>query len=166
MDKCGLPALQEFFSNPFQKVTTCYRVEVCKHLADYVDSCHKQMMDRYLKKIRNELAIVLKKQRGNQYRFGDDPGSTMVFIFLNMIESMLDDPDATHSKPIENYFGNLDRESKKSGTQSYDKSTSNLDIKYSKDRIDASMSGALVLIEMLLRVWKQSRRNLKKNNVN
>ena len=45
MDKCGLPALQEFFSNPFQKETTCYGVEVCKHLVDYVDSCDKQMMD-------------------------------------------------------------------------------------------------------------------------
>ena len=49
MGKCGLPALQEFFSNPFQKETTCYVVEVCKHLFDYVDSCDKQMMDRYLK---------------------------------------------------------------------------------------------------------------------
>ena len=91
---------------------------------------------------------------------------TVQWTSEKMTESMLDDPDATHSKPIENYFGNLDRESKKSSTQSYDKSTSNLVIKYSKDRIDASMSGALVLIEMLLRVWKQNRRNLKKNNVN
>ena len=49
---------------------------------------------------------------------------------------MLDDPDATHSKPIENYFGNLDREFKKSGPQGYDKSTSDIVIKYSKDLID------------------------------
>ena len=66
MDKCGLPALQEFSSNPFQKETTCYGVEVCKHLVDYVESCDKQMMDMYLKKICNELAIILKRQRGNQ----------------------------------------------------------------------------------------------------
>ena len=37
----------------------CYGVEVCKHLADYVDSCEKQMMDRHLKKICSELAIIL-----------------------------------------------------------------------------------------------------------
>ena len=43
MNKCGLLALQEFFSNPFQKKTTFYGVEVCKHLADYVDSCDKQI---------------------------------------------------------------------------------------------------------------------------
>ena len=72
----------------------------------------------------------------------------------NMLESMLGDPDATHLKPIKNHFGNLDRESKKSGPQGYDKSKSNLVIKYSKDLFDASMSGALVLIETLLRVWK------------
>ena len=62
MDKCGLPALQEFFSNPFQKETTCYGVEVCKHLADYVDSCDKQMMDMYLKKNAMNLQLFL---RGN-----------------------------------------------------------------------------------------------------
>ena len=107
MDKCGLSALQEFFSNPFQEETTCFGVEVCKHLADYVDSCDKQMMDRYLKKICNELAIIFKRQRENQYGFGDDPDSTMD-IRKNMTESMLDNPEATHSKPIENYFGNVD----------------------------------------------------------
>ena len=49
---------------------------------------------------------------------------------------MLDNPDATHSKPIENYLGNLDQELKKFGPQGYDKSTSDLVIKYSKDLID------------------------------
>ena len=43
-------------------------------------------MDRYLKKICNELALILKGQRGNQYGFGDDPGSTMD-IRKNMTES-------------------------------------------------------------------------------
>ena len=49
---------------------------------------------------------------------------------------MLDNPDATNSKPIENYLGNLDQELKKFGPQGYDKSTSDLVIKYSKDLID------------------------------
>jgi len=42
----------------------------------------------------------------------------------NMTESMLDDSDATHSKPIENYFGNLDCELKQYGPQGFDKATS------------------------------------------
>ena len=49
---------------------------------------------------------------------------------------MLDDPDATQSKPIENYFGNLDREHKKSRAQDFDQSISDLEIKYSKDLIE------------------------------
>ena len=53
-----------------------------------------------------------------------------------MTESMLDDPDATHLKPIESYFGDLDRELKKSSPQGYDKSTSDLVFKYSKELID------------------------------
>ena len=72
------------------------------------------MMNRYVKKICCELAIILKRQRGNQYGFGDDPDSPMD-IRQNMTESMLDDPDATHWKPIENYCANLVRELTKSG---------------------------------------------------
>ena len=49
---------------------------------------------------------------------------------------LLDDSDATHSKPIENYFGNLDRELKQSVPQGFDKATSDLIIKYRKDLID------------------------------
>ena len=53
-----------------------------------------------------------------------------------MSETMLDNPDATQSKPIENYFGNLDREHKKSRAQDFDQSISNQEIKYSKDLIE------------------------------
>ena len=88
-----------------------------------------------MKKICNELAIILKRLHGNQYEFGDDPDSTMD-IRKNMTEFMLDNPDATHSKPIENYFGNLDRELKKSGPEGYGKSKSDLVIKYSKELIE------------------------------
>ena len=82
----------------------------------------------YLKQICGTLAVILKRQRGNQYGFGDDPDSPD-HITKNMSESMLDDPDANHSKPIENYFGNVDREIKKSGPQGIDKCTSDLVIK-------------------------------------
>ena len=39
----------------------------------------------------------------------------------NMTNAMLDDPDATNSKPIENLFGNLDREIRKTGPQGFKK---------------------------------------------
>ena len=56
-------------------------------------------------------------------------------VWKNMSEAMLNDSEATHTKKIENYFGNLDRELKKSGPKGFDKSTSDLVIKYSKDVI-------------------------------
>ena len=92
-------------------------------------------MNRYLQKMCRELAITLKRQRGDQYGFGDDPSSPMD-VRKNMTDSMLDDSDATHTKPIENYFGNFDRELKQSGPQGFDKATSDLIIKYSKDLLD------------------------------
>ena len=71
-EKCGIPSLQEFFLDPLQKETTCYGV-VCKNWKEYVENCDVDMMNRYLKQIGTELSIVLKRQRGNQYGFGDDP---------------------------------------------------------------------------------------------
>ena len=75
------------------------------------------------------------RQRGYQYGFGGDEDSSD-HILKNMNEKMLDDPDASHTKSIENYFGNLDRELKKSGAQGFNKSCDDLVIKYSKDFID------------------------------
>ena len=51
---------------------------------------------------------------------------------------MMDDPDATHSKPVENYFGNLDRYVSKTGPQGFDKVTDDLVLKYEKDLITGS----------------------------
>ena len=49
--------------------------------------------------------------------------------------STVNDPAAIQSKAIEICFGNMDREIKKSGPQGFDKCTSDLIIKYSKDLI-------------------------------
>ena len=46
---------------------------------------------------------------------------------------MLDEGDATHTKPIENYFGNIDRELAKAGPQGFGKVSDDLVIKYAKD---------------------------------
>ena len=52
-----------------------------------------------------------------------------------MTEEMLDDPDGTNTKPIENLFGNLDRELRKTGPQGFMKVSDDLIIKYSSDLI-------------------------------
>ena len=77
-------------------------------------------MDKSLKDILKHMAVTLKRQRGNAYGFGDDIDSDE-HITKNILSNMMDDPDATHSKPVENYFGNLDRYLAKTGSQGFDK---------------------------------------------
>ena len=91
-------------------------------------------MNVYLKKMCLTIAESLKRQRGNQYGFGDDPDS-WDHVEKNLTEELLDDPDITTTKPIENFFGNLDRELRKTGSHGFDKAGDDLVIKYSKDLI-------------------------------
>ena len=79
-------------------------------------------------------AVILKRQRGNQYGFDDEVDSPQ-HVTKNMSEAMLDDPAATHTKSVENYFGNLDGRLSKSGARGFEKSVDDLIIKYSQDLI-------------------------------
>ena len=56
-------------------------------------------------------------------------------ILMNLPDELLDDPDAVHSKPVENFLGNLDRHVAKTGPQGFDKVTDDLLLKYGKDLI-------------------------------
>ena len=76
-------------------------------------------MNVYLKKMCLTIAESLKRQRGNQYGFGDDPDS------WDHVEK---NPDIT-TKPIEYFFGNLDCELQKNGSHGFDKAADDLVIK-------------------------------------
>ena len=132
--ECGFPSLDDFFLDPFTKETSCFGIGVCNAFKEFVEFSDKALMNLYLKKNCQELREVLKRQRDNQYGFGyvvDSPQD----IRKNMSEEMLKDPDANHTKSIDNFFGNLDREVRKAGLQGFDKAASDLVIKYSKDLI-------------------------------
>ena len=75
IDVGAVPALLPFFLDPMKKESTPYGVEVCIALKTYLETCDKVLMDKYLKQICGTLAVILKRQRGNQYGFGDDPDS-------------------------------------------------------------------------------------------
>ena len=77
----------------------------------YVSQCdkHKTLMDVHLRTIFNHLASVLKRQRDNQYGFGEEENSKER-ILNNLTEELLNDGDIT----IEMLSGNLDREIKSS----------------------------------------------------
>ena len=132
--ECAIPSLKKFFLNPLERETSPYGSNVCLKVKEFTDKCNQELMDLYLKQICTKLAEILKRQRGDQYGFGDNPESEML-VTKNMSESMLDDPDASHTKSIENYFGNMDRGIKKSGPQGFNKVSNDLVIKYSKDLI-------------------------------
>ena len=83
------------------------------------------------------MAEILKRQRGNQYGFGDDPNSDEL-VTRNLTDSLLDNTDITTTKPIENFFGNLDRELKKTGSKGFGKVGDDLIIKYSKDLLKSN----------------------------
>ena len=108
MMKPTLPSLKQYFLVPFKKDTSPYGVAVCESINDYLNnSCDKELMDLYLISVTIELAVILKRQRGNQHGFGDDANSPEN-VLRNMTSELLDEPAATHTKSIENYFGRLD----------------------------------------------------------
>ena len=133
-NKCEIPYLQPYFLDPTVKKSSPYGVDVSKAISDFGDECDKDLMNVYLKKMCLTIAESLKRQRGNQYGFGDDPDS-WDHVEKNLTEELLDDPDITTTKPIENFFGNLDRELRKTGSHGFDKAGDDLVIKYSKDLI-------------------------------
>ena len=73
LNECGVPSMKKYFLYPLQKETSPYGVEVCKYIVKYLEECDMDLMNRYLSKICNQLAIILKRQRGDQYGFGDNP---------------------------------------------------------------------------------------------
>ena len=133
-DGPAIKSLAKFWQPPFEKDCTPYGVDVMKSLQTYTDECDHQLMDKCLRAITKVMGESLKRQRGNAYGFGDEKDSED-HITKNMPLQLMDDPDATHSKPIENYFGNLDRFSSKTGPQGFDKITDDLVIKYGSDLI-------------------------------
>ena len=133
IQSCGIQSLAPYFLNPKKKESSPYGVEVSKSLEEYLQSTDPEIMNFYLKKMCLVIAEILKRQRGNQYGFGDVVNSDD-FIMNNMDDTMLDDTDATHTKPVENFFGIMDREIKKTGPQGFAKVSDDL-IKYARDLV-------------------------------
>ena len=133
-DKPALLSLSEYWLPPFEASTSPYGVDVFKKIQAYSNTCDKNLLDKCLKEICTRTAVILKRQRGDAYGFGDTVDS-LDMIIKNLSEEMLDDPDATSSKKIENYLGNLDRYLTSTGPQGFDKITDDLILKYGKDLI-------------------------------
>ena len=133
IQSCGIQSLSSYFLNPKKKESSPCGVEVSKSLEEYLQSTDPEIMNLYLKKMSLVIAEILKRRRVNQYGFGDVNSDD--FIMNNMDDTMLDDADATHTKPVENFFGIMDREIKKAGPQGFATVSDDLIIKYARDLV-------------------------------
>ena len=77
------------------------------------------------------MGVVLKRQRGNAYNFGDDTDSSELVTKQLSSQDLENAP--THTKDIENLFGIEDSILTRFGAQAFKKSTDDLIIKYSQD---------------------------------
>lgn len=127
----GLPALSAAWLDPLCHESSPYGVEVSRGVFNAIERCDKQLLDKYLRDICYQMGVVLKRQRGNAYNFGDDESSE------ELVTKQLSKDDLerapTHTKDIENLFGVEDSILTRFGAQAFKKSTDDLVIKYSKD---------------------------------
>ena len=171
-DKPVIEALFKYWLPPFQNDTSPYGVDVLRKVKNVADSLDKDLLDKCLRDICKEAAIVLKRQHGNAYGYGDDQDSPDM-IQKNLDDDMLDDPEATNTKKIENYLGNLDRIITTTGPQGFDKAADDLVLKYGKDLLLNSNSewtstrnrkAAKDLI-MMQKKFKENQQILKSNGI-
>ena len=127
----GLPSLSNAWLDPLNKDSSPYGVDVSKGILQAIDQCDKTLLDKYLKDICHQMAVVLKRQRGDAYLFGDNPDSDEL-VSKQFSKEVLEKAP-THTKDIENLFGIQDSILTRFGAQAFKKSTDDLIIKYSQD---------------------------------
>ena len=127
----GLPSLSEAWLDPLSKDSSPYGVDIANGVLQAIDLCDRQLLDKYLKDLCFQMSVVLKRQRGDAYNFGDNPDSEELVTKQLPTEDLERAP--THTKDIENLFGIQDSILTRFGAQVFNKSTDDLIIKYSQD---------------------------------
>ena len=127
----GLPSLSFAWLDPLNKDSSPYGVEVSYGVLKAIEHCDKGLLDKYLKDLCYQMGVVLKRQRGDAYNFGDNPDSHELVTEQMSKEDLEKAP--THTKDIENLFGIEDSILTRFGPQAFKKSTDDLIIKYSQD---------------------------------
>ena len=61
---------------------------LCLAIKHYLENeCDKELTDKYLRQVCEELSIILKKHRRDQYGFGDNPDSDE-HVLKNMTDQL------------------------------------------------------------------------------
>ena len=89
----AIPSLAPFFLDHFNKDLSPYEVNVCEKLTEYLGQFSEDLIDVYLQQVCPSLSIILKNTVTNM---------ALVIILIAIFKAMLDDSDATNTKPLEN----------------------------------------------------------------
>ena len=127
----GLPSLAHAWLDPLDKDSSPYGVDVAAGILQAMDQVDKTLLDKYLKDLCYQMGVVLKRQRGDAYKFGDNPDSSELVTKQLSKEDLERAP--THTKDIENLFGIEDSILTRFGAKAFSKSSDDLIIKYSQD---------------------------------
>ena len=134
----GIPALKHSWVDPVLSSNSPYGPKISRGLAEALSNCDTQLLDKYLKQLCGKQAEILRRQRGSAYGFGsvDNPEE----LVTNQVDASNLDKAPTHTKAVENFFGEEDMILSRFGNQAFEKSSDDQIIKYSKDMLDSSFS--------------------------
>ena len=89
--------MKKYWLPSFDKDVSPYGLGVLTKLKSVVEKLDRRLLDKCLRDICKEAAVVWKRQLGNACGFGADVDSSGM-ITKNLSEEMLDDPEATNTK--------------------------------------------------------------------
>ena len=139
LSKPGIQALAHAWVDPLNSNSSPYGKKISAGLAGALDEVDKRVMDKYIKELCLKEAEVLKNQRGKAYGFGFEMESAE--LVTKQLSVGLDKAP-THTKPVENLFGNVDMILSRFGPQALSKSSDDIVIKYSSDLLDNTFDWA------------------------
>ena len=138
LSKPGIAALKHSWVDPLLSSSSPYGPKISKGIAEVLSNCDIQLLDKYLKQLCSKQAEILRRQRGSAYGFGvvENPAE----LVSNQVDAANLDKAPTHTKAVENFFGEEDMILSRFGNQAFEKSSDDQVIKYSKDLLDSSYS--------------------------
>ena len=128
--------MKDSWVDPLSSKSSPYGPKVSHGLMEALSNCEIGLLDRYLKELCVKQAEVLKRQRGGAYGF--DSEASLEELVTNQVNESYLDKAPTHTKAVENLFGEEDMILTRFGNQTFEKSSDDLVVKYSKDMLDKS----------------------------
>ena len=132
LEKPAIPALSKAWINPTSKQSP-YGELIGLAMKEVLENTDLETLDGYLKQLCIKMGQILKRQRGNAYGFGDLKEDSEDLVTKQGVSQEMLDKVPTHTKKIENFFGNSMSVIDRFGPKSFNKAANDMVIKYSQD---------------------------------